>query len=51
MDADGQVVDELRFLPFGQPYVSDPNTAPTDYTYTGQRWQSDIGLHHYGARW
>jgi RHS repeat-associated protein len=43
----------LRYLPFGEhaSQLGDPSWATTDRAFTGQRWQRDIGLYHYGARW
>lgn len=30
---------------------NDPGSQTTDYRFTGKRWQGDIGLYYYGARW
>ena len=50
LDAGGQLVSELRYKAFGEIRYAVGNT-PTDYRYTGQLQQADIGLYYYGARW
>jgi RHS repeat-associated protein len=49
VNASGQIVSQSRYLPFGELLWED-GTSPTDYTYTGQRSLSDIGLMDYNAR-
>jgi RHS repeat-associated protein len=50
LNATGGLVSELRYKAFGEiRYVQ--GTTPTDYRYTGQREQADIGLYYYEARW
>jgi RHS repeat-associated protein len=50
LDAGGQLVSELRYKAFGEIRYAVGNT-PTDYRYTGQLQQADIGLYYYNARW
>lgn len=53
IDAAGNKVGEMRYKPWGEErysWSSLPN-FPTDYQYTGQRNNTDIGLYYYGARW
>ncbi|MCR4427693.1 MAG: hypothetical protein NUW23_16225, partial [Firmicutes bacterium] len=47
-DADGGVVAEQRYLPYGEVRWSE-GTLPTDFTFTGQR-SEDFGLLDYHAR-
>jgi RHS repeat-associated protein len=49
VDASGEIVSQSRYLPFGELLWED-GTSPTDYTYTGQRSLSEIGLMDYNAR-
>ena len=42
-DQYGAYVTELRYYPYGRPRY-DPGGQTTDYRFTGQRWQGDIGL-------
>jgi RHS repeat-associated protein len=49
VNASGQIISQSRYLPFGELLWED-GTSPTDYTYTGQRSLSDIGLMDYNAR-
>jgi RHS repeat-associated protein len=57
--SDGQgnlIADSLaRYLPFGEwrtePTTSDPSGSPlTDFGFTGQKHNMDIGLYYYNAR-
>jgi RHS repeat-associated protein len=52
LDENGGILEQQRFLPFGQPRVMSPylSVASTDYTYTGQRDLPDTGLMDYKAR-
>jgi RHS repeat-associated protein len=45
----GEVVSQSRYLPFGELLWND-GESPTDYSYTGQRSLSDLGLMDYNAR-
>jgi hypothetical protein len=46
----GAFSTEVRYKAWGAiRYTS--GTAPTTFLYTGQRFQSEIGLYDYGARW
>ena len=49
VNASGEIISQSRYLPFGEVLWED-GTSPTDYTYTGQRSLSDIGLMNYNAR-
>ena len=49
LNASGQFVAELRYTAFGEVRFADRNT-PTDYRYTGQLEQRDLGLYFYKAR-
>jgi RHS repeat-associated protein len=46
----GQVLTELRYLPWGEIRYTSGDTA-TDRKYTGQAEASGIGLYFYNARW
>jgi RHS repeat-associated protein len=41
---------ELRYKAWGETRYTE-GVAPTDFRYTGQRFESLLGLHDYGARW
>jgi RHS repeat-associated protein len=41
---------ELRYKAWGEQRYAE-GVAPTDFRYTGQRFESLLGLHDYGARW
>ena len=47
-DASGGVVSEMRYYPYGETRSGD---LPTDYRYTGQRFEADLGLYDYHARY
>ena len=49
VDADGDMVPETRYYPFGEVRYTSGN-SPTDKTYTGQR-SEDFGLMDYNARY
>jgi RHS repeat-associated protein len=49
-DAGGQVISELRYSAFGEIRYQN-GTLTTDYLYTGQRQEAEIGLYYYVARW
>ena len=48
--ATGEVVAQQRYLPFGSVRWR-AGTLPTDRQYTGQRWDADLGLYDYKARY
>ena len=51
MDANGNVISELRYKAWGEVRYAAGST-PTDYTYTGQySYTADFGLMYYNARW
>jgi len=47
-DINGALGDTIKYSAFGE--VRDGGTA-TDYRYTGQREEAELGLYHYVARW
>jgi RHS repeat-associated protein len=49
-DATGLVTSELRYTAFGETRYTNGKT-PTNYRYTGQLQQPEIGLYYYNARW
>ena len=49
-DASGAVVNELRYSAFGEIRYQN-GTLTTDYSYTGQRQEAEIGLYYFVARW
>jgi RHS repeat-associated protein len=49
-DDDGDVVSEVRYSAFGEIRY-DSGTMTTDYLYTGQREEAEVGLYYYVARW
>jgi RHS repeat-associated protein len=49
-DADGVVVSEVKYSAFGEIRYQD-GVTPTDYLYTGQRQEAELGLYYYVARW
>ncbi|MCL4824407.1 MAG: RHS repeat-associated core domain-containing protein, partial [Anaerolineales bacterium] len=49
-NASGAKIASLMYKAWGETRHST-GTMPTDYRYTGQREESAIGLHYYGARW
>ena len=48
--ADGSWRGEIAYTPFGEMRVSRGMTL-TDYRYTGQRLEAEVGLYFYQARW
>jgi hypothetical protein len=50
VDAGGVVVGEQRYDPWGSVRVAE-GLLGTDYTYTGQRSESALGLMYFVARW
>jgi len=49
-DANGNLLSSLRYTAFGELRAAS-GTISTDYRYTGQRNEAEIGLYYYGARW
>ena len=49
-DASGVVVSEVRYSTFGEIRYQN-GTLTTDYLYTGQRQEAEIGLYYFVARW
>jgi RHS repeat-associated protein len=48
------VVAKVRYLPWGETWEALTDTMPidqTDFHFTGQREEADIGLYDYKARW
>jgi RHS repeat-associated protein len=50
IDENGNKVGEMRYKPWGETRY-EFGSLPTDYQYTGQRNDDEIGLYYYGARW
>ncbi len=52
LDDEGTILEQQRYLPFGQARVMPPyaSVTSTDFTYTGQRNLPDTGLMDYNAR-
>jgi len=44
------VWDRQRHCPYGGVRWSS-GTLPTEYGFTGQRWEAGLGLYYYRARW
>ena len=51
LDTAGLEVAKQSYLPFGEDWGVSVTDLPTDFTYTGQREATEIGLHYYVARW
>ncbi|MFZ3069971.1 MAG: RHS repeat-associated core domain-containing protein [Anaerolineaceae bacterium] len=49
-ESGGPEMTTARYGAFGNIRASN-GTSPTDYGYTGQREQEEIGLYYYNARW
>ena len=49
VNASGNLVSSLRYTTFGEVRAASGTTA-TDYRYTGQRNETEIGLYYYVAR-
>ncbi len=49
-DDSGVLASEVRYSAFGEIRY-DSGTMTTDYLYTGQREEAEIGLYYYVARW
>ncbi len=48
--SNGAFQSEIRFYPWGERRYSN-GSIPTTFQFTGQKWESGIGLYYYGARW
>ncbi len=46
----GQVVGESHYKPFGEVWYPTDPSMQTDYRFTGQRLEKDLGLYDFGAR-
>ena len=51
IDTSGQEAAKRSYLPFGETWGVSATELPTDYTYTGQQQEYEIGLDYYVARW
>ncbi len=49
-NADGTLLSTVKYSAFGEIRAASGNTS-SDYLYTGQRSEAEIGLYYYGARW
>jgi len=50
-DINGNRIGELRYTPYGEMRRDYPRgVIPTDRRFTGQRWEADLGLYDYRAR-
>ena len=49
-NASGALVSRQTYFPYGAPRTSD-GSLPTDYTYTGQKFDSASNLMYYNARY
>ena len=50
-NADGSFNSEIRYSAFGEIRTGSSGTTPTNYKYTGQLSQPELGLDYYIARW
>ncbi len=50
VDASGDYVARTGYMPWGGERFSTAD-IPTDYRYTGQRLEDDLGIYYYNARW
>ncbi|MEO0249402.1 MAG: RHS repeat-associated core domain-containing protein [candidate division WOR-3 bacterium] len=51
VDAGGNKASELRYKPYGEMrYSGLPGGTPTQYRFTGQRFDTYLNLYHMGAR-
>ena len=49
-NANGSLQSEMRYAPFGETRYTN-GVTPSDYRYTGQLNQPELGLYYYVARW
>jgi RHS repeat-associated protein len=50
IDSAGNVVGEMRYKAWGETRYTS-GTTPTDFNYTSQRQEPDLGFYYYRARW
>ncbi len=50
VNSDGTLLSEVRYSAFGEVRYQS-GTTTTDYLFTGQRQEAEIGLYYYVARW
>jgi RHS repeat-associated protein len=50
LNSDGTVHSQARYYPYGVERWSS-GTLPTDYRFTGQRFEAGLGIYAMGARW
>jgi RHS repeat-associated protein len=51
MNASGDLVSRVRYLPYGNQWTQETGAPPTDRLFTGQRrYGAKSGIYHYGAR-
>lgn len=50
VDGSGDQISRTLYRAWGEVRYSE-GASPTDYLYTGQRWDAEIGLYFYNARW
>ena len=50
-DSANTIIAEARYLPFGGERWAGGAAAPTDYGFTGQRFEAGFGLSDYNARY
>ncbi|MCP5060113.1 MAG: hypothetical protein GY937_25705 [bacterium] len=48
---DGATPQTSYYRPFGQAATGGGATLPEDFGFTGQRFEDEVGLYDYGARW
>ncbi len=50
LNEEGTLHSEVRYTPFGETRYTSQTDTPTDYLYTGQRLEEELGLYFYNAR-
>ncbi len=50
LNEDGTPHSEVRYTAFGETRYTSQTDTPTDYLYTGQRLEEELGLYYYVAR-
>ncbi len=50
LDEAGNMISEARYKPFGETRYRSTTEFPTDFQFTGQRWEESTGLYDYVAR-
>jgi RHS repeat-associated protein len=51
LNQSGGKLDEIRYYPYGAERWPLDGTFPTDYKFTGQRFEAGLGIYAMGARW